>query len=122
MIRHAESLAALRKASGQTQADVAQTLGIGQNAVSQLESRTDLYLSTLNKYVGALGLQLELALVTPEGDRVALSSFRPWDQGEPVSPAQPQFARKKAVARTATKAGATKTAASSKRASKKSGS
>ena len=103
MIRHSESLAALRKASGQTQAEVAETLGIGQNAVSQLESRTDLYLSTLGKYVGALGLQLELALVAPNGERVALPNFRPWEQSEASSTTQPRFARKKGTARTAAK-------------------
>ncbi|MDB5856579.1 MAG: hypothetical protein JWQ76_268 [Ramlibacter sp.] len=122
MIRHAESLVALRKAAGQTQAEVAQTLGIGQNAVSQLESRTDLYLSTLSKYVGALGLQLELALVTPAGERVALSNFRPWDQTEPAPAAQPRFARKKMTARTVAKTTGPKTSPAAKRAIKKSGS
>jgi transcriptional regulator with XRE-family HTH domain len=115
MIRHSESLVALRKASGQTQAEVAATLGIGQNAVSQLESRTDLYLSTLSKYVGALGLQLELALVTSEGERVALPNFRPWDLSEPAPVAKPRFARKKTTASTATKAVTAKRAAGKSR-------
>ena len=80
MIQHAESLDDLRKALGQTQAEVAATLGIGQNAVSQLESRADLYLSTLSKYMEALGMRLEIALLTPEGERVELQDFRPWER------------------------------------------
>jgi hypothetical protein len=83
---------------------VAQTLGIGQNAVSQLENRTDLYLSTLGKYVSALGLQLELALVTAEGQRVPIPNFRPWDQDDSVPVTQAQLARKKTTARASTKA------------------
>ena len=86
MIRNAESLDGLRKAVGQTQAELAATLGIGQNAVSQLESRTDLYLSTLSKYVGALGMDLEIALVTADGERIDLPNFRPWESGDEPPP------------------------------------
>ena len=86
MIQHAQSLDELRKAAGKTQAEVAQKLGINQNAVSQLESRTDLYLSTLNKYVGALGHRLELALVTATGERVELPNFHPWEPAGAVAP------------------------------------
>ena len=42
MIAESDSLEALRKAHGKTQAQVAETLGIKQNAVSQLECRMDL--------------------------------------------------------------------------------
>jgi transcriptional regulator with XRE-family HTH domain len=89
MMQHAQSLDELRKAAGKTQAEVALKLGINQNAVSQLESRTELYLSTLNKYVGALGHRLELALVTATGERVELPHFHPWELAEAVASAAP---------------------------------
>jgi transcriptional regulator with XRE-family HTH domain len=82
MIQHADSLEQLRKAAGKTQTEVAQKLGIKQHAISQLENRADLYLSTLNKYVGALGHRLELALVTATGERVQLTHFHPWERSE----------------------------------------
>ena len=79
MIADSGSLEALRKAHGKTQAQVAETLGIKQNAVSQLESRTDLYISTLKRYVGALGVELEISLKTKKGVRIPLPNFRPWE-------------------------------------------
>lgn len=85
MIQHADSLEQLRKAAGKTQTEVAQKLGIKQNAISQLENRADLYLSTLNKYVGALGHRLELALVTATGERVELTHFHPWERSELIA-------------------------------------
>lgn len=94
MIQHADSLEQLRKAAGQTQTEVAQKLGIKQHAVSQLESRADLYLSTLNKYVGALGHRLEIALVTATGERVQLTNFHPWRESEVL--AVPKAATKRA--------------------------
>jgi transcriptional regulator with XRE-family HTH domain len=61
-------------------AEVAQAMGIGQNAVSQLERRSDLQLSTLNRYVESIGFRLEIAVVAPSGERVALKNFRPWEE------------------------------------------
>ncbi len=84
MIAEAQTLEALRKAVGKTQSQVARSLGINQNAVSQLENRTEIYLSTLQKYLKALGMELEVALKTKSGNRIALSKFRPWDGNEVV--------------------------------------
>jgi transcriptional regulator with XRE-family HTH domain len=86
MIRNADSLDAFRKAAGRTQAEVAKVLGIGQNAVSQLESRADLYVSTLSKYVGALGMKLELSLRTASGELVELPNFHPWQDSDMPAP------------------------------------
>ena len=41
MIRHADSLAELRKALVKTQDEVAKVLNVKQNAVAQLEKRSD---------------------------------------------------------------------------------
>ncbi|PHV08583.1 transcriptional regulator [Janthinobacterium sp. BJB412] len=79
MIAEANSLNALRKALGETQVQVGKTLGIQQNAVSQLEKRTDIYVSTLQKYVKALGMELEITLVNKNGTRIPLPNFRPWE-------------------------------------------
>lgn len=55
-------LAEIRKAIGRTQADMAKRLDQGQGSVSKIENATDLYLSTLRKYVEALGGQLHLTV------------------------------------------------------------
>jgi len=57
--------AALRKARAQTQVDVARKLGIQQAGVSVIENQTDLLLSTLAKYVRALGGEVEIRAVFP---------------------------------------------------------
>jgi DNA-binding XRE family transcriptional regulator len=58
--------AALRKAREQTQVELAEKLGINQASVSVIENNTDLLLSTLAKYVRALGGEVEIRAVFPE--------------------------------------------------------
>lgn len=53
----------VREAVGQTQHDVARAAGMDQSDVSRLENRDDFgdcHISTLQRYVAALGGQLEL--------------------------------------------------------------
>ncbi|MCX6616232.1 MAG: XRE family transcriptional regulator [Acidobacteria bacterium] len=57
----------LRAARQLTQQQIAQTLDMTQAAVSQLEKRTDMYLSTLENFVEAMGGRLELYAVFPDG-------------------------------------------------------
>lgn len=56
-------LAVLREQVGQSQVKVAQRLGTSQSNVSQLERSEDLQLSSLAKYVHALGGQLQVNAV-----------------------------------------------------------
>jgi Helix-turn-helix domain len=58
----------LRQARHQTQVAVAGKLNIPQAAVSRMEKRSDVLLSTLRDYVGALGGRLELRAVFPDAD------------------------------------------------------
>jgi transcriptional regulator with XRE-family HTH domain len=57
----------LRTARKLTQQQLAQTLGMSQAAVSQIEKRADMYLSTLENFVEAMGGRLELYAVFPDG-------------------------------------------------------
>ena len=50
----------LRQAVAQTQEELAATLGVGQDTISRLEKRSDMLLSTLRRYVEAMGGKLEL--------------------------------------------------------------
>jgi DNA-binding XRE family transcriptional regulator len=49
------ALQQLRKARRLTQKQMARFLGVGQDSVSRLESRSDLLISTLQSYVEAMG-------------------------------------------------------------------
>jgi DNA-binding XRE family transcriptional regulator len=68
-------LAELREAQDLTQAQLAERLGIDQGAVSKIERRTDMYLSTLRNVIQAMGGQLELTALFPTG-RVQVLTFR----------------------------------------------
>ena len=57
---------ALRRARKLTQTDIAEKLQISQPSVAALEQRADIMLSTLAKYIEALGGQLEINAVFPE--------------------------------------------------------
>ena len=54
------SLQAIRKAMGKTQVAVAKRLKLRQDAVSKMETRTDMLISTLRGYLKAVGGKLEL--------------------------------------------------------------
>jgi DNA-binding Xre family transcriptional regulator len=58
----------LRKSRAATQIDVAKAMNIEQAAVSKLERREDMYVSTLREYVKALGGELKLVASFPDGD------------------------------------------------------
>ena len=57
----------LRHARQLSQQQLAELLDIKQGSVSKLERRTDLYISTLRRYIEALGGKLELQAHFPEG-------------------------------------------------------
>jgi len=61
-------LDALRDRKQLTQMQMAQLLKISQGAVSKVERRSDMFVSTLRNYVRAIGGNLEIRAVFPEGD------------------------------------------------------
>ena len=56
----------LRKAVQKTQTQVAEVLGVGQDSVSRMENRSDMLLSTLRRYVEAMGGTLALVAQFPD--------------------------------------------------------
>ena len=92
MIAHAATLTDFRKAVGKTQAEVAKQLGIKQNAVSQLEKRSDTYVSTLRRFLKSLGMTLELSVVDRNGTRIDLPNFLPWQEANSAANDSEAFA------------------------------
>ena len=69
---YAMNLAMIRKAAQLTQVEVAKRLGVGQAAVSRMESRGDMLLSTLYDYLTATGADTASIVVTVHGRRIEL--------------------------------------------------
>ncbi len=66
----------LRKARNVTQVEVAKAMSVEQAAVSKLERREDMYVSTLREYVKALGGELKLVASFPDAD-IQVHPFEP---------------------------------------------
>jgi transcriptional regulator with XRE-family HTH domain len=57
----------LRAARAMTQAELGHKLGLKQAAISRMERRTDVYVSTLARFVEGMGGRLEIRVVFPDG-------------------------------------------------------
>ncbi len=64
----------LRQARALSQQELAEVLGLNQATVSKLERRTDMYLSSLRRFVEAMGGELEVSANFPDG-RVRIQLF-----------------------------------------------
>lgn len=65
LIDEVEGLKAFRQLAERSQEQIAETLGIKQPSVAKIEKQTDLYLSTLRRFVEAAGGKLELRVELP---------------------------------------------------------
>jgi predicted transcriptional regulator len=65
-------LSAFRKTLGKTQVEVAERAKMRQADLSRLERRADIKLSTLRRYVEALGGEVEVGVVFRTGQRIIL--------------------------------------------------
>ena len=79
LIAEEMSLRDLRKALKQTQVSVAKELGINQENVSRIETRSDLLISTLNSYIEAMGGTLRLVAEFPDRPPISLTGITALD-------------------------------------------
>ena len=82
LIAEEMTLRELRKARKLTQVSVARELGISQDAVSRLEQRSDVLLSTLRRTVEAMGGSLSLIAKFPDRPPVELSGIAGHETGD----------------------------------------
>ncbi|MDX2042095.1 MAG: helix-turn-helix transcriptional regulator [Acidobacteriota bacterium] len=68
------ALQELRKALNLTQEQVAEAMQMNQGVVSKMEHQSDIYVSTLRKFVAALGGHLKLVASFPDKD-VVINQF-----------------------------------------------
>ena len=69
------TLQGLRKAKSLTQSQLAKTLGYQQATIAQMEKRSDLMLSTLRRYIEAMGGRLDLIVEFPNHAPVHLQGL-----------------------------------------------
>jgi DNA-binding transcriptional regulator YiaG len=66
----------LREALRLTQEQLAEYLHVKQPAIAKMERRADMYLSTLRSVIKAMGGDMEILAVFPDGGRVTIKQFR----------------------------------------------
>jgi transcriptional regulator with XRE-family HTH domain len=81
-LREEMNLAELRQALSLTQVTLAEALCVGQGEISKIENRTDVFVSTLRRFVKALGGELEIKAVFPDRE-VRIRNFSSLVQEDP---------------------------------------
>lgn len=82
-LREEMNLAEVRRAHQLSQEEIARTLQVGQAAVAKIEKRTDVYVSTLRRYIEAMGGELEIIARFP-GHDVRIKKFEDLREQERV--------------------------------------
>jgi transcriptional regulator with XRE-family HTH domain len=74
------ALEELRGARQLTQADMAEMLDVPQSSISRIEQRADMYLSTLRNYIHAVGGELRIQAVFPDGGAIVIDRFGEYEE------------------------------------------
>ena len=82
-LMHPKDPTIVRRARDFTQEELAELLGIKQTSVSKIERsherHADLYVFTLRRFIEAMGGQLKISAVFPDGNEVPIDNFRQID-------------------------------------------
>src|SRR5260370_41364376 len=65
----------LRAALNLTQEHLAAKLHVKQSAISRMERRADMFVSTLRQFIEAMGGDLEIRAVLPRGEVILINQF-----------------------------------------------
>jgi len=75
LVAEYNSLQEFRQSIGITQVALANEMNFTQVNISNLEKRSDMHISTLRKYVEALGCELEIKIKLPHHKKVKISNL-----------------------------------------------
>lgn len=75
LIENELTLRDLRKALSKTQLEVSSKLHIKQEAVSRMEKRSDILISTLRAYITSMGGELEITAKFPKRNPIKIKGF-----------------------------------------------
>lgn len=81
LLREEMELAELRQALALTQSTLADALRVKQGEISKIENRTDVFVSTLRRFIQAMGGNLEIRAVFPD-HAVTITNFSSLAQHE----------------------------------------
>lgn len=76
LIAEEASLRDIRESQSQSQSELADKYGVQQGAISKLERRTDMHVSTLRGLVQAMGGELDIIARFPDKPPVRINQFR----------------------------------------------
>ena len=76
LIEEEATLRQLRDVRQRSQEEIAKRLGVKQAAVSKLERRTDMYVSTLRSLIEAMGGELDIVARFPDRPPVHITQFK----------------------------------------------
>lgn len=82
LIAEEKTLRQIRRAREYSQVTLAEILGMNQGDLSKFERRTDAYLSTIRRYIEALGGTLELVATFPDTGSVKITNIGELDGEE----------------------------------------
>ena len=86
MMAEVDSLRAVRKLAGMTQAQIASALGKKQPSVQKMERQADYFVSTLRRFVEAAGGSVEIRVNLPGRPPLVLQEFSDLTAPEPQEP------------------------------------
>ncbi len=87
LIAEEKTLRQIRRAREYSQVTLAEILGMNRGDLSKFERRTDAYLSTVRRYIEAMGGTLELVATFPDTGPVKIANFGEFGDEE----AEPDF-------------------------------
>ena len=79
LIKEEMGLRELRRALKLTQDQLAQEMGVAQPEISKIEQRTDTYVSTVRRFIEAMGGSLDLVARFPDSEPVRIMNFSEFD-------------------------------------------
>lgn len=82
LIAEEKTLRQIRRAREYSQVTLAEILGMNQGDLSKFERRTDAYLSTIRRYIEAMGGTLELVATFPDTGSVKITNIGELDGEE----------------------------------------
>lgn len=80
LIAEEKTLQELRKASACSQKQLASILDVNQAAISKLERRTDMYVSTLRSFIEGMGGKLDIIATLPHKPPIKINQFQDLDE------------------------------------------
>lgn len=76
LIAEEMTLRELRKARARSQELMGRTLNVNQTAISKIERRADMYVSTLRAFIEAMGGELDIIARFPDHPPVKITQFQ----------------------------------------------